>query len=504
MGTKRSKIQWTVALGAAGAWFGQHCGAGFASGLQEISFFVNAGWLSLLTTLVPMTIIGLSFYFIGEFARRIKARSYKDVALALFPNQKWAGRALLALFDLVVLSSVIVTSSTTIAGAGTLLNQTLGINYVLATVLFSAAIVVISMFGARFLAKLNLPLSIALVGSLLVIAVSIIGANAGNLETIVSTRETFGMGTGDALKNMVLYTFFQTGFTSAYIAIAGQFGCKEDNKVMAISGIVINTGMLVLVTAAVLSGMPGVVGEDIPILTLVQQHFGSASPLFGFYSLSLFLAYISTADVVAATSRFGVLFNPNGGRNQVVIDAVLGIALLTISLLLAQLGIQTLVNQGYKMLGTFRGPVYLAAGLIFSPLAIRRLKRGVKVEAPVVAPATIEELPVTPVGADVVTTLGVAIADGKVVEVSNLAEAREVARGAHAVVKDAAGTVKAAGSAVKDVAASAPAAVAHAAAASAASTAASPITSAAVAHAVVAPVPVATPIAPKSGKPPLA
>ena len=109
----------------------------------------------------------------------------------------------------------------------------------------------------------------------------------------------------------------------------------------------------------------------------------------------------------------------------------------------------------------------------------------------------------TPVGADAVTTLGVAIADGKVVEVSNLAEAREAARGAHAVVKDAAGTVKAAGSAVKDVAASAPAAVAHAAAASVASTAASPITSAAVAHAVVVPVPVATPVAPKSGKPPL-
>ena len=412
MGRRASKIQWTVALGAAGAWFGQHCGAGFASGLQEISFFVNAGWLSLLTTLVPMAVIGLSFYFVGEFARRIKAHSYKDVALGLFPRSKVAGRVLLAAFDLVVLSSVIVTSSTTIAGAGTLLNQVLGVDYLAATIGFSLLIVVISMFGARFLAKLNLPLSIALVGSLLVIAASIISANAGQLADIVATRQTFGAGPGEAVRNMLLYTGMQTGFTSAYIAIAGQFGCKGDNKVMAVSGIVINTGMLLLVSAAVLSGMPGIASEDIPILALVDRHFGSGSALYGFYALSLLLAYVSTADVVAATSRFGVLFNPNGGRNQVLIDAILGVALLGGSLLLAQLGIRTLVDEGYKMLGMFRGPVYLGVGLVLAPIALRRLGREAEVPEPVAT-------------TDPVTTLGIAVAEGKVVEAATYAEASD-------------------------------------------------------------------------------
>lgn len=421
MGTKRSKIQWTVALGAAGAWFGQHCGAGFASGLQEIAFFVNAGWLSLLTSLVPMVVIGLSFYFVGEFARKIHARSYKDVVLAFFPNNVLFGRALLALFDLAVLSSVIVTSSTTIAGAGTLLNQTLGIDYLLATVLFSVVIVIVSMFGARILAKLSLPLSVALVGSLLVIAVALVTANAGNLGAIVAERRTFGAGTGEALWNMVQYTCFQTGFTCAYIAIAGTYTSRADSKVMAISGIVVNTGMLALVSAAVLSGMPGVMGEDIPILALVQQHFGADSPLFGFYSLSLFLAYVSTADVVAATSRFGVLFNPTGGRNQVVIDAILGIALLGCSLLLAQLGIQALVNTGYKMLGSFRGPVYLAAGLVFSPIALRRLKRESR-------KARQANTRVDAIGTDAVTTLGIAVSERKANDVAEVARLTDTGR----------------------------------------------------------------------------
>lgn len=442
MGTKRSKIQWTVALGAAGAWFGQHCGAGFASGLQEISFFVNAGWLSLITTLVPMIVIGISFYFVGEFARHIEAHSYKDVALNLFPENKMFSRILLAAFDLVVLSSVIVTSSTTIAGAGILLAQTTGMDYGIATIIFSAAIVVISMFGARFLAKLNLPLSIVLVTSLLGIALAIISANSENLATIVTTHETFGAGMGTTIKNMLLYTGMQTGFTSAYIAIAGQFDCKGDNKVMAISGIIINTGMLLIVSVAVLSGMPEIASADIPILALVQQHFGAASPLFGFYALSLFLAYVSTADVVAATSRFGVLFNPTGGRNQVVIDAILGIVLLTGSLVLAQLGIHTLVDQGYKLLGAFRGPVYLAVGLIFAPWSLHRMHRIQKTEQP--TPGYDEagryQVLLQPMYAPLfmishsehlsaVTALGMAIAEGKAVEVLNLAQTQVQVRG---------------------------------------------------------------------------
>ena len=371
-----SKIQWTVALGAAGAWFGQHCGAGFASGVQEITYFVNAGWLSLLTTLVPMLIIGVAFYFLGEYAREIRASSYKDVALTLYSSNRTVGRVMLFVYDLIIMASVLVMSSSTLAGAGSLLNETLGIDYTLATVLFMFVVAGISMFGARFLAKANLPISIVLVAGLLVIAVALIGANADDLRGIVASRETFGAEPGQVVGNIVSYTLTQTGFAGAYMAIAGQFTSKTETRTMAIAGIVINTGMLLLVSMAVLSGMPGIAGEDLPILVMIRDRFGSGSILFAFYSISLFLAYVSTADVVAATSRFGALVNRGGRFNQVAVDAVIAIALLTCSILLAQFGIRTLVDVAYRGLGLLRGPVYLAGGLVFAPIALRRLRRG--------------------------------------------------------------------------------------------------------------------------------
>lgn len=380
MGGKRSgskpKIQWAVALGAAGAWFGQHCGAGFASGVQEITYFVNAGWLSLFTTLVPMLIIGIAFYYLGEYAREIHASSYKDVALTLYSSNRTIGKVMLFVYDLIIMASVLVMSSSTLAGAGSLLNETLGIDYTLATVLFMFVVVGISMFGAQFLAKLNLPMSIVLVGGLVIIAVALIGGNWDNLSGIIASRETFGAEPGSIVMNAISYTLTQTGFAGAYMAIAGQLTSKTETRTMAIAGIVINTGMLLLVSLAVLSGMPGIADEDLPILIMIRDMFGSGSILFAFYSLSLFLAYVSTADVVAATSRFGSLVNRNGRFNQVVVDAVIALVLLTCSILLAQFGIRALVDVAYRGLGMLRGPVYLAGGLIFAPIRLRQLRRA--------------------------------------------------------------------------------------------------------------------------------
>lgn len=374
MEKKHVKVQWAVALGAAGAWFGQHCGAGFASGLQEITYFVNAGWVSAFTTLIPMVVIGTAFYFIGEYAREIRATSYKDVATTLYSKNSVIGNVMLVIFDLIVMASVLVSSSSVMAGAGALLNETLGWDYTIATIVFAAAIVVISMFGARVLAEINLPMSVVLIGGLLIIAVALIGANWGNLEAIFAAGETFDAQPGDVIGNVLYYTCMQTGFAGAYIAIAGQFTSSKDSKVMAVTGIVINTGMLLLVSMAVLSGMPGIASEDIPILIMVRDCFGSGSVLFTFYSISLLLAYVSTADVVAATSRFGVLVNRKKRYNQVVVDAILAIVLLGASLLLAQFGIRALVDVAYRALGLLRGPVYLLGGLVFAPIRLRQIR----------------------------------------------------------------------------------------------------------------------------------
>ena len=204
-----------VALGAAGAWFGQHAGAGFASGLQTITYFTNAGWISLITTLIPMVILGFVFYFMGEYARNIHAESYKDVALTLYSKNKTISKIMLTFFDVIIMGSVLITSSTTIAGGGTLLEQKLGMNYLVATILFTILIVVISMFGAKVLALISLPLGATMIVMLFCIGMLVVTHNWDAVVNIVKTRETFGVSTGTAIGNLLYYTGLQTGFIGA-------------------------------------------------------------------------------------------------------------------------------------------------------------------------------------------------------------------------------------------------------------------------------------------------
>ena len=123
--------------------------------------------------------------------------------------------------------------------------------------------------------------------------------------------------------------------------------------------------------------MPGIASSLIPLYDMVNE-ISSSGFLSAVYTLGLFLAYVSTSDVVAATSRFGILINRKKRHNQVFVDMILAIVLLSISLALAQLGIAALVDGGYKFLSVLRGPVYIIGGLIFAPWRIRQIKKRMK------------------------------------------------------------------------------------------------------------------------------
>jgi|GEM_PF-2206546 uncharacterized membrane protein YkvI len=369
------KVQWVVAIGAAFAWFGNHCGAGFCSGLTLLKYFTRAGWLSLVTTIIPFIILGFVFYYMGEYSRLIRADSYKDVAFSLYSKKEAVGKVMVVVFDVIVLVSLLVNSSTVLAGAGTFLNQALGMNYFLGTLLCLLIVVAISMFGATIMAKIDLPLGVIMTSCILIVAAILLKENWSGVTHIVQTKETFNVSTGSAIGDMLWYTGIQVGFCSAYIAIAGKFTSKNDNKVMAIFGGFLNGFMLFVVSLAVLSRMPGISTSVIPIYDMIVERFGSTGILSVIYSVGLFLAYVSMSDVVAVCARFGPWFNPRKKYNQAVVDMIFGTVLLGVSLLLAQLGVVALVTKGYQLISFLRIPTFIVGGLVFAPWRIHQINK---------------------------------------------------------------------------------------------------------------------------------
>ena len=59
---KQKKMLIPAVIGVAAVWFGSHAGAGFATGRQEVSYFVKFGWTSIWTGLIAMLITGVAVY----------------------------------------------------------------------------------------------------------------------------------------------------------------------------------------------------------------------------------------------------------------------------------------------------------------------------------------------------------------------------------------------------------------------------------------------------------
>lgn len=372
----KGNIQWVLVLGASFAWFGQHCGSGFCSGLQTVTYFGNAGYLSLITSAIPFIILGFVFYLMGEYARKIKAASYKDVALTLYSENKYIARGMLTLWDVIILANVLISGGAVLAGAATLLNEMLGINYLVASIMFALITAAICMFGAKGLTRSSLPLVGVMIILICIVSGVLIYENWAHLTTIVKKRETFGTSTGTAVRNMIFYTGLQSGFMGAYMAIAPKFQKKSESVVMSVTGGIVNGFMLMFCCIAILSCMPGASESELPIYGIITERFGQSSVLSIIYQAGLFLAYVTTAvgNVFGATSRFGAWINKKQKYRQSSVDGFISILLLLIAVLIAQFGLSALVDKGYKVLSLLRGPVYIG-GAILVPYRLYRMKK---------------------------------------------------------------------------------------------------------------------------------
>ena len=72
-----------LSIGVAAVWFSSHCGAGFASGTQEVAYFVRHGWMAPFWPLLAMTLVGMVMYVTLEVGRLHAVYTYAEIVQKL-------------------------------------------------------------------------------------------------------------------------------------------------------------------------------------------------------------------------------------------------------------------------------------------------------------------------------------------------------------------------------------------------------------------------------------
>lgn len=383
----KGKYFTSLSLGTAAVWFSTHCGAGFASGTQELQYFANHGWFGPLMPIFTLAMIAVIYYVGLETGRQTDVWNYDGWSkLAFDPVGKFCSLAM----DFSVIITTIAASAASIASGATLIAQTFHIPTIIGSVIMFVLITLLCVFGESVVRKNAMIMTIAIliiISIIIVLGLTKFWPNIVDLysQKYVNPEATKWSVTGSdgttegSFFNAALWAFTYTGFQFGAIggitsAFKGAMSKKESKGAM-IAGFVMNVVMLSGICLLIFSGMPDIYTDEqarlLPTVYIVNQ---LDSPILAvIYPVLLFLALITTA--VGFTFGMVQRLDPyvlKNMKNQFVRKSIISIVCLGVCYAVSTLGLMWVVQVAYKYLGIFNWIFLIIPLLVFGYRNIKK------------------------------------------------------------------------------------------------------------------------------------
>ena len=368
----KKKVFLPATVGVAAVWFGTHVGAGFATGRQEVEFFVQFGWHSLWIGMLAMLIMGTAIFFGLELARINKTHDYKSFFKKLYAPYEIV---FANLWDLLYLYATLLGTSVAIAGSSQLLNESLHIPYGIGVIITCGILLLFTVFGAGLVRSSSAAMSAVMIGALLIVTFIGIKMGAANLGNVIKQKVTTA-GFGKILWMALLYGAFQSVLIAPIVSVSEPLKTRKSSFKAAFYGFLVNGTMLTLVCIMLLGFYPVVVKEKLPVYFVTTQL--GHQWLFALYSLIFFFALISTGvglifgvvkRVEAAWTKEHRIFKTLTSKRITIC-----VTCLLIAAGISLFGLTAIVAKGYGSLGY--GAIFLniIPLLFIAPIKIRKAK----------------------------------------------------------------------------------------------------------------------------------
>lgn len=359
-----------IAFSMAAVWFATHCGGGFATGNQEVNYFVKFGWYSIFLPIAAMALLGWAHRNALVIAKDYKTYNYKSFGDALFhPYEKYFSGVFEIGFILLIACGV----STSIAGSGSLLQSTVGIPYGIGIVLVGATSLLLTIFGTNLIIKaLNLK-TYFLIVTLFILCALGIKTGAFRFEQILATRETFGTSFWDAVWMTLIYIGFQSFTVLPIISVSQGIKTTKECNWFMLFGTLLNGVFLALICIMLLGFSPEVLKQTLPVYFVSTKL--DLPWLKILYSIILFVALLGTAIslVFATVARFEPVF-PKTGVFESLQTRRIVISFVTLAICtgISVFGLTNIVIKGYGSVGYIGLLFVLLPEIVIGTIKIRK------------------------------------------------------------------------------------------------------------------------------------
>lgn len=368
------------------SWFATHCGAGFATGNQEVNYYVKFGWYAIFLPIIAMVLLAWAHRNALVIAKDHNVHDYKSYTNVLFhPYEKFIGPLIEVLF-LLFLGAGVCTS---IAGAASLL-ATWGVPYGLGLVIVGVVLLALTTFGSSLVIKVLSFKAYFLIVALGIVTILGIKAGLPNLGHLVATKANFGQGFGAAVWSMIVYVGFQSVTIFAIVSISESLKTTKQCNIFMWTGVLTNGVFLLAVCIMLLGFAPDVLKQTLPVYTVTTSL--GIPWLKVLYSLILFIALIGTgvAVVFAAVARFEKLKvwekASDTFQNLRMRRAVISFITIATCSAISVVGLTAVVTKGYGTLGKLAIFLLLIPEIVIGGIKIRnaaklRKEQGIDEEA---------------------------------------------------------------------------------------------------------------------------
>jgi uncharacterized membrane protein YkvI len=350
-----------IAFSMATVWFSTHCGGGFATGNQEVNFYVKYGWLSAVLPFIAMLFVGWLCRNAMVLAKDHQVHDYKSFSTILYhPYEKFFS----LIFELCVVATMFIAISSSIAGAGALLLNTLGIPYFVGISVLGAVLLGLTIFGAELIIRVLRYKAYFLIVTLILLAYLGLEAGAAKWQNFIATKETFGTDPWEAVLKAALYVGFQSINIVALISVSHKVTTTKECNYFGLFGFLLNGGFLAIMCIMLLGFAPEVLKETLPVYYATNQL--GLPWLKIVYSVILFVALIGTALSFTYTSvaRFEKVLERTGMFESIRVRRMI-VSILTIVLCTGAsvFGLTALVVKGYGTVG-YIGLIFIVLPLL--------------------------------------------------------------------------------------------------------------------------------------------
>lgn len=397
MENKNLKNSWAVAFTIASVWFGTHVGGGFATGNQVIGYFAQYGSIpALVYPLLAMGILAFIMHIMLKFARLNGFTNYKDTYAALYP-QPWME----IFFEIFYIVIILAAVAAAVAGAGNVVANFLGIEYVgTAKLICNLAIVVIliilCIFGVKVVVAASTVLSVLImISTAMVVVAGLVAAKDGDAFRLLQEYNAAAAPytpqfTGSIINSapfraILVYAGFQCVSIPPMIAGAQNMG-TTGTKRACILGWLMN-GLALSVSGYMLSKwypmLQGLKTAEIAgYLTATQIPNQTVLTIIGlkwlltFFSVLLFCAFVSTCVTLIYTmvQRFqGKLF-PNTIKSEKIRSVIVAAIAIAICFSISLLGLTTITTKLYGYDGYYALIFVVLPALIWGIPKIKKLE----------------------------------------------------------------------------------------------------------------------------------